>query len=104
MSESYIEGRQPLAVGGTGIGALECNTMQLSTTMRLRLVLLALNWMSAFLIVMALFLGFGDELRDLPLAYRALAISGVLSVSMSQVVGPLLNRLVRAVLVARVKR
>jgi antibiotic biosynthesis monooxygenase (ABM) superfamily enzyme len=71
------------------------------SAMRLRLVFLILNWMSAFVIVMALFLAFGDELRDLALAYRALVISGVLSVSMSQVVAPLLNRLVRAVVMRR---
>ena len=68
-----------------------------SVAMRLRLVSLVLSWMSAFIIVMALFLALGDELRDLALAYRALVISGVLSVSMTQVVGPLLNRLLRAV-------
>lgn len=63
--------------------------------MKLRLVFLLLTWLSAFVIVMALFLAFGDELRDLPLALRALAISGVLSISMTQVVVPLINRLLR---------
>jgi antibiotic biosynthesis monooxygenase (ABM) superfamily enzyme len=60
--------------------------------MRMRLVFLLLTWLSAFVIVMALFLTFGDELRDFPLALRALVISGVLSISMTQVVVPLINR------------
>jgi antibiotic biosynthesis monooxygenase (ABM) superfamily enzyme len=60
--------------------------------MRARLTFLLLVWASAFVIVMALFLVFGDELRELPLALRALAISGVLSVSMSLVVTPLISR------------
>jgi antibiotic biosynthesis monooxygenase (ABM) superfamily enzyme len=63
--------------------------------MKLRLVFLLLTWLSAFVIVMALFLAFGDELRDFPLALRALVISGVLSVSMTQVVVPLINRFLR---------
>jgi antibiotic biosynthesis monooxygenase (ABM) superfamily enzyme len=63
--------------------------------MRIRLVFLLLTWLSAFVIVMALFLAFGDELRDFPLALRALVISGVLSVSMTQLVVPLINRLLR---------
>jgi antibiotic biosynthesis monooxygenase (ABM) superfamily enzyme len=43
-------------------------------------------------IVIALFEAFGPELEDLPLALRALVISGVLVLSMTQVVIPLINR------------
>lgn len=63
--------------------------------MKVRLVFLLLTWLSAFVIVMALFLAFGDELRDLPLALRALVISGVLSISMTQLVVPLISRFLR---------
>jgi antibiotic biosynthesis monooxygenase (ABM) superfamily enzyme len=54
-----------------------------------------LAWLGAFLIVMALFVAFGAQLEDLPLPLRALAISGVLVVSMTQVVTPLINRFLR---------
>jgi antibiotic biosynthesis monooxygenase (ABM) superfamily enzyme len=60
---------------------------------RLQFVLLA--WLVAFLIVMALFAVFGAELNDLPLPLRALAISGVLVISMTQVAIPLIHRLLR---------
>jgi antibiotic biosynthesis monooxygenase (ABM) superfamily enzyme len=63
--------------------------------MKLRLAFLLLAWLSAFLIVMGLFLVIGDELRDMSLALRALTISGVLSVSMTQFVIPLINRFLR---------
>ena len=62
-------------------------------TARLKFVLLA--WLAAFLIVMALFAAFGAQLDDLPLPLRALAISGVLVVSMTQVALPLIQRLLR---------
>jgi antibiotic biosynthesis monooxygenase (ABM) superfamily enzyme len=52
--------------------------------------------LSAFVIVMALFLAFGSVLDDLPLAGRALAISGVLAITMTQWVIPLINRVLRA--------
>jgi antibiotic biosynthesis monooxygenase (ABM) superfamily enzyme len=54
--------------------------------MKARMVFLLLTWVSAFVIVMALFLAFGFVLDDLPLAGRALAISGVLAISMTQLV------------------
>jgi antibiotic biosynthesis monooxygenase (ABM) superfamily enzyme len=63
--------------------------------MKARLTFVLLAWLGAFLIVMALFLAFGAQLRDLPLPLRALAISGVLVVSMTQVVIPLINRFLR---------
>jgi antibiotic biosynthesis monooxygenase (ABM) superfamily enzyme len=60
---------------------------------RMKFVLLA--WLGAFVIVMGLFLMFGSVLEDMPLAVRALLISGVLTVCMSQVVLPLIQRLLR---------
>jgi antibiotic biosynthesis monooxygenase (ABM) superfamily enzyme len=58
-----------------------------------------LAWIFAFGIVMALFLLLGDELSAMPLALRALLISGVLVVTMTQLVIPLirsfLSRIVR---------
>jgi antibiotic biosynthesis monooxygenase (ABM) superfamily enzyme len=63
--------------------------------MKGRLKFLLLAWLAAFLIVMALFVAFGAQLDDLPLPLRALAISGVLVVSMTQIVIPLIHRLLR---------
>jgi antibiotic biosynthesis monooxygenase (ABM) superfamily enzyme len=48
-------------------------------------------WLVAFLVVTALLSQFGDELGSLPLALRALVISGVLVVLMVNVVMPALN-------------
>jgi antibiotic biosynthesis monooxygenase (ABM) superfamily enzyme len=48
-------------------------------------------WLVAFLVVTALLSLFGDELGSLPLALRALVISGVLVVLMINVVMPALN-------------
>lgn len=70
----------------------------------MRLVFLSLAWLSAFLIVMGLFLVIGDELRDMSLALRALTISGVLSVSMTQLVIPLINRFLRSAGLSGTKR
>jgi antibiotic biosynthesis monooxygenase (ABM) superfamily enzyme len=64
--------------------------------MKLRATFVLLSWLAAFVIVMALFVAFGAQLDDLPLPLRALAISGVLVVSMTQVVVPLINRLLRS--------
>jgi antibiotic biosynthesis monooxygenase (ABM) superfamily enzyme len=61
-----------------------------------RVTFVLLAWAAAFLIVMGLFLAFGDTLQNLPLALRALAISGVLVVSMTQVVIPLIHRFLRS--------
>ena len=63
--------------------------------MKARAEFLLLAWLVAFLIVMALFLAFGSELNDLPLPLRALAISGVLVVSMTQLVIPVIHRFLR---------
>jgi antibiotic biosynthesis monooxygenase (ABM) superfamily enzyme len=49
-------------------------------------------WLIAFLVVTALLTVFGDELKQLPLALRALLISGVLVVLMVNLVMPLLSR------------
>ena len=64
--------------------------------MKARIEFLLLAWLSAFVIVMALFLAFGWVLDDLPLAARALVISGVLVITMTQLVLPLINRFLRA--------
>jgi antibiotic biosynthesis monooxygenase (ABM) superfamily enzyme len=63
--------------------------------MKLRVTFVLLSWFAAFVIVMALFVTFGAQLADLLLPLRALAISGVLVVSMTQVVVPLINRFLR---------
>lgn len=51
-------------------------------------------WLAAFLVVMALFSLLGDQLGSLPLAVRALAISGVLVTVMVNLVMPPLGRLI----------
>jgi antibiotic biosynthesis monooxygenase (ABM) superfamily enzyme len=66
--------------------------LQQRGTVKRKLTFLVLAWLAAFLIVIALFEAFGPELEDLPLALRALVISGVLVLSMTQVVIPLINR------------
>jgi antibiotic biosynthesis monooxygenase (ABM) superfamily enzyme len=50
-------------------------------------------WLVAWVVVLALFLVLGDQLASLPLALRALAISGVLVALMANLVMPLLARL-----------
>jgi antibiotic biosynthesis monooxygenase (ABM) superfamily enzyme len=64
--------------------------------LKARVTFLLLSWLAAFLIVMALFLVAGGTLTDLPLPLRALTISGVLVVSMTQLAIPLINRFLRA--------
>jgi antibiotic biosynthesis monooxygenase (ABM) superfamily enzyme len=56
-----------------------------------RLVITLAAWLVAFLTVTALLELFGDELASLPLAVRALVISGVLVTLMANVVMPVLN-------------
>jgi antibiotic biosynthesis monooxygenase (ABM) superfamily enzyme len=48
-------------------------------------------WLVAFLVVMALLTLFGDELGSLPLALRALVISGLLVALMVNLVMPILS-------------
>jgi antibiotic biosynthesis monooxygenase (ABM) superfamily enzyme len=48
-------------------------------------------WLVVFLVVTALLTVFGDELQSLPLALRALVISGVLVALMVNVVMPVLG-------------
>jgi antibiotic biosynthesis monooxygenase (ABM) superfamily enzyme len=48
-------------------------------------------WLVAFLVVTALLTVFGDELGSLPLALRALVISGVLVALMVNLVMPVLG-------------
>jgi antibiotic biosynthesis monooxygenase (ABM) superfamily enzyme len=49
-------------------------------------------WLVAWLVVVALLAVLGDQLGALPLALRALAISGVLVALMANLVMPLLGR------------
>jgi antibiotic biosynthesis monooxygenase (ABM) superfamily enzyme len=49
------------------------------------------GWLFAFLLVWGLLTVFGDELKSLPLALRALVISGVLVSLMVNVVMPVLG-------------
>jgi antibiotic biosynthesis monooxygenase (ABM) superfamily enzyme len=64
--------------------------------LKARITFVLLAWLAAFIIVMALFLAFGGTLEDLPLPLRALAISGVLVVAMTQLAIPLINRFLRS--------
>jgi antibiotic biosynthesis monooxygenase (ABM) superfamily enzyme len=48
-------------------------------------------WLVAFVVVLALLTLLGDELESLPLALRALVISGVLVALMANLVMPVLN-------------
>jgi antibiotic biosynthesis monooxygenase (ABM) superfamily enzyme len=49
-------------------------------------------WLVAWVVVVALLTALGDQLGSLPLALRALAISGVLVALMANLVMPLLGR------------
>jgi antibiotic biosynthesis monooxygenase (ABM) superfamily enzyme len=51
-------------------------------------------WLVAWLVVVALLSALGDQLASLPLALRALAISGVLVALMANLIMPLLGGLV----------
>jgi antibiotic biosynthesis monooxygenase (ABM) superfamily enzyme len=57
-----------------------------------------LAWLAAFLAVLALLSLLGHQLGSLPLAPRALAISGVLVALVANVVMPVLGRVVPRVL------
>ena len=59
-----------------------------------RVVMTITAWPFAFLTVLALFTFFDDELGSLPLATRALVVSGVLVTLMANVVIPVLNDVV----------
>ncbi len=61
--------------------------------MFVKAALILLMWLAAFLIVMGLFVLFGEQLQSLPLPMRVLVFTGVLVVVMSQVVMPGLNRM-----------
>jgi antibiotic biosynthesis monooxygenase (ABM) superfamily enzyme len=58
---------------------------------RVRLAMTLGTWLSAFLVVLTLLSVFKDELASLPLAARALVLSGVLVTVMTTVVLPALN-------------
>ena len=60
-----------------------------------KLEFLGLVWLAAFVIVMALFLLLGDFLARLSLPLRALIVSGVLVLTMTQVVVPRVGRLLK---------
>jgi antibiotic biosynthesis monooxygenase (ABM) superfamily enzyme len=64
-------------------------------TVRAKLTFLLVAWLAAFIVVMLLFLVFGWLLEELPLAGRALVISGVLTITMTQLALPLINRILR---------
>jgi antibiotic biosynthesis monooxygenase (ABM) superfamily enzyme len=55
-------------------------------------------WLVAFLVVTALLTIFGDELQQMPLALRALLISGVLVALMVNLVMPVLSRVLARLL------
>jgi len=55
--------------------------------------LILLTWLAAFLIVMGLFVFFGEQLGSLSLPLRVLVLTGVLVALMTQVVMPGLNRM-----------
>ena len=61
----------------------------------MRVAFVFLCWLAAFAVVMGLFGLFGSQLDDMPLAVRALVISGVLAVVMTQAAIPLIQRLLR---------
>ena len=63
--------------------------------MRARLTFLLLAWLSAFVIVTVLFLALGTLLTQRPLVVRALIVSAVLVITMTQIVIPLINRVLR---------
>lgn len=63
--------------------------------MKTRIAFLLLAWLAAFLIVMALLLAV-PQVKDFPLVLRALTISGVLSITMTQLAIPLIQRLLRS--------
>jgi antibiotic biosynthesis monooxygenase (ABM) superfamily enzyme len=64
--------------------------------LKARVTFVLVAWLAAFVIVMALFVVAGGTLDDLPLPLRALAISGVLVVTMTQLAIPLINRFFRS--------
>jgi antibiotic biosynthesis monooxygenase (ABM) superfamily enzyme len=57
-----------------------------------RLVTTVLAWAIAFLTVLALLTVFGDQLSSLPMALRALVISGLLVILMANLVMPVVSR------------
>jgi len=59
--------------------------------LRDKLVFVGLAWLAAYVIVMVLLLVFGDRMLELPLALRSLVVSGVLVISMTQLVIPMIN-------------
>ena len=65
-----------------------------SRTLRGRLLAMLLLWIAAYAILMTLFVVFGESLNAMPLPLRVLIVSAVLVVVMSQVVIPIVTRIV----------
>jgi antibiotic biosynthesis monooxygenase (ABM) superfamily enzyme len=66
-------------------------TRSRSRPLLMRAVTTLAAWLVAFLVATALLTVFGDELASLPLAVRALVISGVLVALMANLVMPVLS-------------
>lgn len=66
-----------------------------------RLTMTLAAWPVAWLVIVALLSAFGDQLGSLPLALRALVISGVLIALMANLVMPLLGRVAESWLTRR---
>jgi antibiotic biosynthesis monooxygenase (ABM) superfamily enzyme len=62
---------------------------------RVALVMTLAAWLAAFAIVTTLLSLFGDRLATLPLAVRALVISGVVVIAMTRLVQPALSAAAR---------
>jgi len=62
----------------------------------MRVVRLLLYWVGAYVTLMAIFLLFGGVLDTLALPLRVLIVSAVLVVVMTQLVVPLVNRIIAA--------
>jgi antibiotic biosynthesis monooxygenase (ABM) superfamily enzyme len=58
-----------------------------------KLARILLGWLAAFLIVLALFAVFGEQLEAMPLQLRALTMSGALIIAMNFLVMPTITRL-----------
>ena len=61
---------------------------------RTTIVTLLLLWLGAYLTLMAVFSLFGTQLNEMPLALRVLLVSAVLVLVMTQLVIPLVTRLI----------
>jgi antibiotic biosynthesis monooxygenase (ABM) superfamily enzyme len=76
-------------IRGSGAGG---QTRSATRRWLVRLTTTLAAWLVAWLVVVALLSVLGDQLGALPLALRALAVSGVLVALMANLVMPLLGR------------